>query len=118
MSTTPTPKRPDDYAESDAAKVDHARRTIALLLGRYHRGRDNAVPSKQLAEAVGLKATTVRDLIPEVMAEHDLPIGTANGYFVIEDKREYARQVKRQLRQAETSRKRAELLEEAYDYAE
>lgn len=111
----PTNAQVRQNAESDPPQIESAKTTLAKVLLHDHRGRENAVASQDLAEHVPIKATTVRDLIPEIMAEYRVPIGTANGYFVIEDREEFTRQVERQLEQAETSRKRAQLISAAFN---
>lgn len=120
MSETDTPRadnrvRVRDHADSEVTEIDRAKVRVAKRLMREHRGKANAVSSRELAEGVSVKATTVRDLIPEIMAEFGIPIGTANGYFVIEDKDEYARQVDRQLEQAKTSKQRAKLISATFN---
>jgi hypothetical protein len=82
---------------------EHDKRVIAQRLMHDHRGKDNRISSTDLAEYTRCEASTVRDLIKEVRREYRLPIGSANGYFIIEHKDEFVRQVERQRQQAETS---------------
>ena len=100
------------YTDTDEPAHERAKRTIARVLANDHRGRyreengeqvDNTISSADLAERTPVGASTVRDLIKEVRREYRLPIGNANGYFVIETREEFVRQVQRQERQAETS---------------
>lgn len=105
------------YTDTDSTDHDRAKRTIATTLANEARGREHAISSTDLADRTPVSASTVRDLIPVVMDEYQLPIGTANGYFVIESKAEYARQVDRQIRQAETSRERARLISATFNTA-
>jgi hypothetical protein len=123
MSTTPLER----YTETSASEHDADKRTIARILTNDHRGRywydedgerhDNTISSTELAEHTRCGASTVRDLIPKIRREYKLPIGSSNGYFVIETKEEYARQVERQIRQAETSRQTARDISSAFNTA-
>ena len=71
------------YADSDNISIERAKDQIARTLS-HAEGKDKAVSSKVLAEYVGLKATTVRDLIPEIRREYRLPIASSNrGYYRI-----------------------------------
>jgi hypothetical protein len=73
------------YADSSAERINQAKRQIAGIL-RERRGKQAAISSKGLADACGLKATTVRDIIPEVRREYTLPIASCpGGYYVIAD---------------------------------
>lgn len=103
------------YTDTDAPAHDRAKRTIAQTLANDAHGRENAISSAALAERTPVSASTVRDLVPQVMAEYGLPVGTSNGYFVIQTDDEYDRQVERQLKQAETSRQRALLIGRTYN---
>ena len=105
----------NQYTQTNELDHELAKRVIARTLANEARGRPNAISSADLAERTPVSASTVRDLIPEVMREYCLPVGMANGYFVIERKAEYARQVDRQLRQAETSRERARLISSTFN---
>lgn len=109
------------YTETDADDHAEDKHTIARILVNGHSGRytddgeDNTISSRELAEHTNCSASTVRDLIPQVRREFRLPIGSANGYFVIEERDEYARQVERQLQQAETSRQTARDISAAFN---
>ena len=104
-----------DHTTTDEPAHEHAKRTIARTLATDARGRENAVSSADLAERTPVSASTVRDLIPEVMDEYRLPIGDSNGYFVIEDIEEYARQVDKKVRQSQTSLDRARLISATFN---
>jgi len=93
----------DTYTDTDRTAHDRAKAAIARRLATDHRGKANAVSSRELAEGVEPKATTVRDLIPEIRREYGLPIASANGYYVAETREEAAEFIERQKRQAETS---------------
>lgn len=96
-----------DFTESDDPDHEVAKRGIVKRLRAHHRGRENAVASKTLAEGLPVSASTVRDLVREVRQEFGVPIGSANGYFIIEDLDEMERQIERQLEQAETAKQTA-----------
>lgn len=103
------------YTTTDEPDHEIAKRVIASTLANEARGKANAISSADLADRTPVSASTVRDLVPQVMAEYCLPIGDSNGYFIIEDREEYARQVDRKIRQAETSRERARLISSTFN---
>lgn len=83
------------HADSSAEKINLAKRQIAGIL-RERRGKQAAISSKGLAAACGLKATTVRDIIPEIRREYELPIASCpGGYYVIEDVRDFERHLEK-----------------------
>jgi hypothetical protein len=97
----------DQHTTTDATDHELAKQQIAMTLTNQARGKANAISSTDLAARTPVAASTVRDLIAEVRREFRLPIGSANGYFIITDEEEFSRQVERQKRQAETSRQTA-----------
>ena len=103
------------YTESNQSDHEVAKRAIAETLRNEHRGKDNAISSKELAEKTSVSASTVRDLIAEVRRDYGLPIGSANGYFVVADVDELETQIDRQKRQAETSLQTARELAKAWN---
>jgi hypothetical protein len=81
--------RAKQYADSDNISIERAKGEIARSLA-HAEGKDNAVSSKVLAENVGLKATTVRDLIPEIRRQYRLPIASSTkGYYKINSHTEF-----------------------------
>ena len=73
--------RSEHHAESPEPKVTDAKHQIASIL-EHRTGRSMAISSRGLADATGLKPTTVRDTIPEIRREHGLPIVSTNaGYY-------------------------------------
>lgn len=103
MSTTLS-----DYTTSDRTDHERAKSVIMTALTNGAVGKANAIPSGELAEMTAerncaVSASTVRDLVPEVRREYRLPIGSSNGYFIIDSQEEFVKQVERQKRQAETS---------------
>jgi DNA-binding transcriptional regulator YhcF (GntR family) len=115
MSST---QYPAQHTDSGPTEHEQAKARIARELQRNHRGRENAVSSKDLAERVPVAATTVRDLIPQIRREEDLPIGSGNGYYIIENREELQRQVERQQEQAQTSIQTARDMAAAYNRRE
>ena len=107
-----------DHTTTDEPAHERAKRIIARTLATDHRGCDNTISSADLAERTPVGASTVRDLIKEVRREYRLPIGNANGYFVIETREEFVRQVQRQERQAETSLQTAREIAAAWNRGE
>lgn len=107
--------RVDQHTDSTASDHERAKRAIATRLVNHHRGRDNAVSSRDLAQHTPVSASTVRDLIVEVRQEMNVPIGSSNGYFVITSADELQRQIDRQKQQAETSMQRAEDMAAAWN---
>lgn len=108
-------------ADSDSPKVRAASRRIASILERES-GRDNPISSTELGDRVGLKATTVRDIIKEIRPEFEIPVvSCSRGYYVLEsveelereiaaidDEIETKRETKRELTQAFNSRRYGE----------
>lgn len=81
--------RAEYHADADAPTVRTARQTIRRLL-EAHAGRDNAIASSALADRVGLKPTTVRDIVSELRDEGVVPIGScAQGYYRIDSPAEF-----------------------------
>lgn len=102
---------------TDSDEPDHvvAKRTIAWKLQQHHRGRADAVSSKELAEYTPVSASTVRDLVPEVRREYGVPIASSNGYYVAETRDEATRFIERQKQQARTSKRTAEEFAKAWN---
>lgn len=93
----------EDYTKTNRSQHEITKREIHRILQSEARGRENAVSSKSLADRVPVSASTVRDLVPEIRREMGVPIGSSNGYFIIESESELRKQVERQRRQAENS---------------
>jgi len=73
---------------------ERAKRIMAHLLPDYHRGRENAISSSDLAEHTPVGASTLRDLIKEVQREYCIPIGSCRqGYYVVVDRQDYLRRI-------------------------
>lgn len=87
--------RAKKYADSHEAKVDRDKRKIKQILSAVD-DRDDAVSSIELADIVGLEATTVRDLIKEVKQETDMPIvACSTGYYQINSVEQLERELQR-----------------------
>lgn len=103
------------YTTIDRDQHEVAKGVIARTLSNEAVGRENIISSDELAERVTdalppddhMGASAVRDLIPMVRLEYRLPIGNANGYFVIDSQAEATRQIERQRKQSHTSLQRA-----------
>lgn len=107
--------RSEHHADSPDARVRNAKHVVAVLL-QHHTGRDQAVSSKQLGEAIGLKPTTVRDMIPEIRREYDLPIASCSkGYYLISTQDEFLDQMERYTEQRETTRQHQQELAAAWN---
>lgn len=92
------------HADSSAEKISLAKRQIAGIL-RERRGKQAAISSKGLADACGLKPTTVRDLIPEIRREHEVPIASCpGGYYVIASREDFLKHMNRIEETIETKR--------------
>ena len=75
--------RAETHADSHETKVRQAKQRIAYIL-QHRDGRNAAISSQGLADAVELKPTTVRDIIKEIRAERNLPIASCSrGYYLI-----------------------------------
>ena len=105
----------DHYTESDLSDHDRAKRIIEDVLTTEARGKDNAISSRDLADRTPVSASTVRDLIQELRQAHKLPIGSSNGYFLIETDAEAERQIERQIEQARRSRQTAQNIAAAWN---
>ena len=105
----------DQYTRSDASDHELAKRAIASELVNHHRGRDNAISSRELAEHTPVSASTVRDFSVEVRRDYNIPVGSSNGYFVIDSADELDRQVTRQKQQAETAMQTARDMAAAFN---
>jgi len=70
------------YADSDIESIETAKDSIAWLLSR-RKGKDAAISSTGLGDAVGLSGSSVRDIITELRIE-GVPIGSCQqGYYRI-----------------------------------
>ena len=77
------------YADSDEQHIQQAKHRVANLVANA-KGKENAISSKELANRVGLKPTTVRDLIPEIRKQYGVPVASSNrGYYRIVEKSEF-----------------------------
>jgi biotin operon repressor len=68
---------------------------MAAIL-QHRTGPDEAISSHGLADATGLKPTTVRDCIKELRRDRELPVvSCSHGYYLIDSVDELEREVDR-----------------------
>lgn len=92
-TVTDVTTRSEHHADSDADEVRTAKDQIAWLLERRD-CREWAISSQALADAVGLKATTVRDTIKEIRRERHLPVvSCSRGYYLVNDAAEFQHEI-------------------------
>lgn len=106
-----------EYTVTDDREHAEAMVTIAWILKRRPTP-DQAISSQALADATGEdgpKATTVRDLIPAVVREHGIPIGSCpDGYYRIASTDELAAELDSRRAEIETKRENARALASAF----
>lgn len=108
-------QRAKDHADSDEISIEAAKGELYQTL-RHKTTRDDAVSSSALAGMVGLKATTVRDLIPELRQEYSLPVvACSKGYYVIQDTDDLARELERIQDEIETRKDTRKELTKAFN---
>lgn len=91
MSKTQPQSRAEHHAQSTPTRVRAAKSQMAAILAHRHTPQE-AISSKGLADATGLKPTTVRDLVKELRPEYDLPVvSCSRGYYVIDSEDELER---------------------------
>jgi len=96
-----------------------AKRIIAHLLPDYHRGRDNAISSSDLAAHTPVGASTLRDLIKEVQAEYRIPIGSCRqGYYVVVDRSDYLRRIQSKRSEIQTHEETLTEFVSAWEHSE
>jgi len=87
--------RAKTYAESDDITIERAKTVIINILGNAE-SKDEAISSKELAEHVGLKPTTVRDLVKEIKQAGIMPIvACSKGYYQIKTVEQLERELDR-----------------------
>jgi len=108
-------QRAKDHADSDEISIEAAKGELYQTL-RHKTNRDDAVSSSALAGMVGLKATTVRDLIPEIRREYTIPIvACSKGYYVIQDTNDLERELDRIQDEIETRKDTRKELAKAFN---
>jgi len=58
--------------------LDPIEQDIAEYLFEYHKGIENAVSNKRLAEAVGLEERTSREIVAKLITIDNIPIGSCS----------------------------------------
>lgn len=77
------------YTDTNQSEHELAIQTLARTLS-HHKGKDNAISGKDLADRTPVSASTVRDLIPEVRQRYRMPVASCSkGYYRIESKDEF-----------------------------
>ena len=113
--STDTTTRAEYHADTDAETVRTDKDAIAWLLER-RRGRGAAISSKGLADAVGLRATTVRDAVKEVRRDRDLPVvACSQGYYLLDSRDGLADELDRIADEIQTRRETRGELARAYN---
>jgi len=91
------------YADSDIESIETAKDSIAWLLSR-RKGKDAAISSTGLGDAVGLSGSSVRDIITELRIE-GVPIGSCQqGYFTIKSEEVFLDHMERWDKQIRTAK--------------
>lgn len=104
------------YTESADAEIDADRRIVLNTLLQDARGYDNRISAKALAEETNINYSTVRDVIGELRAEFNVPVGNVgSGYFVIETNDELDRVVENLRGEIETREERLQTLVANYN---
>lgn len=107
--------RAEHHADTNQPEVATAKKQIAAKL-HDHKGPNNAISSKALADYSGLSASTVRDCIAEIRVEYDVPVVSRNqGYYVVESRDEFEAQLERMNDRIETIRERKKELASAWN---
>jgi len=108
-------QRAKDHADSDEISIEQAKGELYQTL-RHKTDRDDAISSSALAGQVGLKATTVRDLIPAIRREYSLPVvSCSKGYYVIQDTTALERELDRIQDEIETREDTKQELTKAFN---
>lgn len=103
-----------DYAQSQPDDIQRAKEIIATILARRP-GEDAAISSQELADRTPVKSTTVRDLIPKIVREHRIPVGSCrHGYYRIETHEEFVAEMETYESQRKAATDRMERLSQAY----
>jgi len=108
--------RATHHADSPEPSVRRAKDQLAWILERRD-CREYAISSKGLADAVGLKPTTVRDCIKEIRDERNLPIvSCSQGYYCISSVGELERELDRIEAEISTRKETKQELVEAFNH--
>ena len=106
--------RAEHNADSANHEVRAAKRTLARLL-EDRQGKQSAISSKALGDRVGLKATTVRDLVAEIRVEYGIPVAScSSGYYMIQSDDELRQVMERIEDTIQTKKQRQKELARAY----
>jgi hypothetical protein len=101
-------------ADSANHEVRAAKRTLARLL-ENREGKQSAISSKALGDRVGLKSTTVRDMVAEIRVEYNIPVASCSqGYYTIQSDQELRQVMERIEETIATKKERQKELARAY----
>jgi biotin operon repressor len=104
-----------NHIKSDHAQIDEDKETVLSLL-RQHRGRDNAISARELAEHTTVAPTTVRDMVADLREEWGVPVASlGSGYFWIESADELQQIIEQYHDEIETKKRRLETITAAFN---
>lgn len=102
------------YADSPGDDVERAKEIIAAIIARRP-GEDSAISSEDLADRTPVAATTVRDKIPDVIEEYNIPVATcSDGYYRADTHDAFVAEMKQYESQRKAAEERMEALAVAY----
>lgn len=108
--------RATHHADSSEQNVTRAKAQIAQIL-EVRDCREWAISSKGLADAVGLKPTTVRDCIKEIRRERHIPVvSCSSGYYVISSVEQLESELDRIQAEINTRKETKQELAEAFNH--
>lgn len=109
---------PVQHADSPPEPQRQAKAIIAQILA-LRQGRESAISSADLAERTPVNASTVRDLVPQIVEEYRLPIVSCpDGYYRLrpeEDHDAFVRTMERYEGQQQAAKRRMRALAAAYN---
>jgi biotin operon repressor len=104
-----------DYVESDRVTIDGDKEIVLNIL-RRHRGRENAISARAIAEETTVSESTVRDMVADLREQWSIPVASlGRGYFLIEDGDELDHVVEQYQQTIETKRERMQTIVQAFN---
>lgn len=105
----------EQHTDSGIDEHNTAKRIIARELSN-RKGKENSISSNELAGKTPVSQSTVRDLVPEVRRQFNMPIASGSkGYFVIANKSEFIEVMDRIEETIQTKKQRQSELAAAYN---
>jgi len=102
------------HADSEQSDIERAKAIVARILA-MRRGPDHAIAGEELAERTPVAYTTLRDIIPEIIAEYRIPVTSSDaGYYRIDSHDEFVSEMHRYESQREAARERMQALSQAF----